>query len=201
MPGDLLIELDGKALKFDRSEIIFGLDSPIGSINPMTEKTGYIVFKIPTAAAKLPLRWIPARGFGKVQFALNVQTLAAAPLTSAAAPLTAPSPQLDAAVATSGATKLTGRYVDSNGSSLELHQSTSGQWEFALAVVSANGNTGDAEGALSANGNVFTYRNAEFDCVLTFRTNSNSIEVAQAGTCGFGMNVIADGTYRKQVGR
>ncbi|MBK9623355.1 MAG: hypothetical protein IPO38_02000 [Rhodocyclaceae bacterium] len=27
MPGDLLVEIDGKPLKFDRSEIIFGLDS------------------------------------------------------------------------------------------------------------------------------------------------------------------------------
>ncbi|MBK7684980.1 MAG: hypothetical protein IPJ25_02235 [Rhodocyclaceae bacterium] len=201
MPGDLLVELDGKPLKFDRSEIIIGLDSPIDSINPMTEKAGYVVFKIPAAAAKLPLRWMPEHGNSKVQFAFNVQAPVAAPSTSAVPSPAAPITPVDSAIPASAATNLAGRYVDANGSSLELRPSANGQWEFTLGVVSANGNTGDAEGVLAGNGNALSYRNTELDCLLTFRTNNNSVEVAQAGACGFGMNVIADGTYKKQMSR
>lgn len=202
--GDLLVELDGKALNFDRSETVLGLDSPVGSINPMTEKSGYVVYKIPTAAANAPLHWTPGRGFDKVRFALNApaspataQAAVAPPPTFAAAPPAA----TNATDAGADQTGLAGDYAGASSSSLEIRRQANGQFKFSLLAISPNGNTGSADGELTAAGSTYTWRNAEFDCLLTFRSTGTNISVAQEGMCGFGMGVTADGTYRKQAGR
>lgn len=202
--GDLLVELDGKTLKFDRSETVLGLESPVGSINPMTEKSGYVVYKIPTAAATAPLHWTPGRGFDKVRFALNAAAPPANVQAAVAPPPTFPaaSPAATNATAASGdQTGFAGDYAGASSSSLEIRRQANGQFKFSLLAISPNGNTGSADGDLMAAGNSYTWRDAELECLLTFRPTASGISVAQEGMCGFGMGVIADGTYRKQAGR
>ncbi|MDP1612795.1 MAG: DUF4352 domain-containing protein [Sulfuritalea sp.] len=198
--GDLLVEIDGKTLKFDRSETVLGLESPTGSINPMTEKSGYVVYKIPTAATNAPLHWTPGRGFDKVRFALNPP---ASP-SSAQAVATPPTPPAASPTANAGSANgdqaaFAGVYAGPSGSTLEIRRQANGQHDFSLLAVSSNGNTGEADGMLTPAGSAYTYRNADFDCLLTFRPSSTGISVVQEGMCGFGMNVSADGIYRRHA--
>lgn len=193
--GDLLVELDGKTLKFDRSETVFGLNSPTGSINPTMEKSGYVVYKIPAAAANAPLYWTPGRGFDKVRFSLNVPASPAPTLPDA------PSPATNAIGDNGFQAGLAGDYVDPDHGSLKIRRLASGVFQFSLEAVSPNGNTGSAEGELTAVGGAYTWRNADFDCALTFRPSDKSISVSQKGSCSFGMGVSAEGSYRRQAGR
>jgi hypothetical protein len=188
--GDLLVELEGKTLKFDRTETVLGLNSPAGSINPMMEKAGYVVYKIPTAAVRAPLYWTPGRGFDKVRFSLN------APVSRPPTPL----PATNATGAGGDQAGLAGDYADPDHGSLKIRRQASGLFSFSLEAVSPNGNTGSAEGELTAASGAYTWRNSEFDCLLTFHPSDNSISVAQKGNCGFGMGVSAEGSYRKQAG-
>lgn len=199
--GDLLVEMDSKTLKFDRSETVLGLESPTGSINPMTEKFGYVVYKIPAAAANVPLHWTPGRGFDKVRFALNVPALPPSTQAAIANPPTPPavSPTVNAGGVSGDQAGFAGVYVGPSGSTLEIRRRANGQHDFSLLAVSSGGNTGEADGALTSDGSAYTYRNAEFDCLLTLRPTGSSITIAQDGMCGFGMNVSADGTYRRQA--
>jgi hypothetical protein len=200
--GDLLVELDGKTLKFDRSETVLGLESPVGSINPMTEKSGYVVYKIPTAAANAPLHWTPGRGFDKVRFALNAPVSAPAmPVTTSPTPVSpAETPVTTGTeVATGNQPGLAGNYAGQGGSTLAILSQSSGQLGFSLLAVGPGGNTGAAEGVLMPTGNTYTYRNADDDCLLSFRPTGDSIAVAQEGMCSFGMNVSAEGNYLKQA--
>ncbi len=66
-------------------------------------------------------------------------------------------------------------------------------------MVSEQGNTGEATGVLISNGTLLTYKDTEMDCLLTLSPNANSINITQEGSCGFGMNVVADGNYLKQA--
>ncbi|MCF8150006.1 MAG: DUF4352 domain-containing protein [Burkholderiaceae bacterium] len=201
--GDLLVELDGKTLKFDRSETVLGLSSPVGSINPMMEKSGYVVYKIPTAAANAPMYWTPGRGFDKVRFSLNapVAPMAAQSAVSPAPTLPAASaPMPNEGNASGDQAGLAGDYADPHNSLLKIRRQATGLFKFSLEAVSPNGNTGSAEGDLTAAGSAYTWRDAEFDCLLTFHPSGNSISVAQKGSCGFGMGVGAEGTYRRRTG-
>ncbi len=192
--GDLLVELEGKALKFDRSETVLGLTSLAGSINPMMEMSGYMVYRIPTAAMTAPMFWTPGRGFDKVRFSLNAP--ASSPPTSPAAP-----PLVTNATEAGGAQAgFAGDYAAPSHGSLKIRRQANGLFNFSLEAVGPNGNTGSAEGDLTAASGAYNWRNAEFDCLLTFHPSDNSISVVQTGTCGFGMGVSADGTYRKQAG-
>ncbi len=200
--GDLLVEMDGKELKFDHSETVLGVASPTGSINPMTEKAGFVVYAIPTAAANVPWYWTPGRGFDKVRFALN----APASPVAAAAPAALPSPPAEVPATTSATggsgapADLAGSYTDPGGGTLEIKRQANGQLNFSLEVFNSSGNTGEAAGVLTPIEGGYIYRNDEFECTLNFRLAGNSIAVAQKGMCGFGMNVSAEGNYRKQPG-
>ncbi len=192
--GDLLVELEGKTLKFDRSETVLGLDSLAGSVNPMMEKAGYVVYRIPTAAMTAPLFWTPGRGFEKVRFSLNAP--ASSPPTSPAAPPSA----TNATEAGGDQAGLAGDYAAANHGSLKIRRQASGLFNFSLEAVGPNGNTGSAEGELTAASGSYSWRNAEFDCLLTFLPSDKGILVAQKGGCGFGMGVSAEGSYRRQAG-
>jgi len=188
--GDLYAEVNGTTLKYDHSEVVLGLDSPTGMINPLTEKTGFVVYKIPVAVAKSPLRWSPGRDFQDARFALAVQP-AAAQANTQIPPATAP-------VAASASTIAAGNYDSPNLGTLTIQQQADGALGFKLEVVSEQGNTGEAEGSLVPSGEVFIYKNVEMDCLLTLRPTARNIAITQEGVCGFGMNVTATGTYDKQ---
>jgi hypothetical protein len=202
--GDLLVELDGKTLKFDRSEVVLGLDSPIGNINPMTDKAGYVVYKIPLAAANAPLSWTPGRSFEKTRFSLNAPTSpAVAPVAEAATQATMPATpaSTNTADANTAQRRLVGTYVEADGNTLQIQEKANGTLGFSLFAISPTGNTGEAEGLLTLAGNAYSYRNADLDCLLTFQPTGNTLVVAQEGMCGFGMNVFGAGIYRKQAER
>lgn len=192
--GDLYAEINGTELKYDNSEVILGLDSPIGMINPLTEKTGFVVYKIPQEVANSKLSWTPGMDFADVRFALTVQP---STQTTASAPTLASAATEHDATPSYG--NLAGTYISPNLGTLTIKQQPNGALEFSLEVVSEQGNTGEAAGVLISNGNSLNYKDTEMDCLLTLSSNANSINITQEGSCGFGMNVVADGSYLKQA--
>jgi|GEM_PF-2962474 len=192
--GNLYAEVNGTELKYDNSEVILGLDSPIGMINPLTEKTGFVVYKIPKDIANSKLSWTPGMDFDDVRFALTVQ-----PSTQTAASIPAVASAAIAHDATPSSNNLAGVYISPNLGTLTIKQQPNSALEFSLEVVSELGNTGEATGVLISNGNLLIYKDTEMDCLLTLSPNANSINISQEGSCGFGMNVVADGSYLKQA--
>lgn len=87
----------------------------------------------------------------------------------------------------------------------ELHvQQTAGKIHFKLHaeyIIDAktgNVNDGDVSGEVPLEGNVANYQGDDPDerCSLSFKFAPEAVSVSQEGTCGMGMNVIADGTYK-----
>jgi hypothetical protein len=70
MSGSLHIEDNGRELLFDNEELMLGLDSPAGQLNPYTEKSGYVVFLIPERLSGAKMIWQPGRGFDDAYFVL-----------------------------------------------------------------------------------------------------------------------------------
>lgn len=192
--GDLYAEINGTELKYDNSEVILGLDSPIGIINPLTEKSGFVVYKVPQEVANSKLSWTPGTDFTDIRFALTLQHSAQ---TAASVPAVASAPI--AHDATPESSKLAGTYISPNLGTLSIKQHLNGVLEFSLEVVSEQGNTGEATGVLISNRNLLIYKDPEMDCLLTLSPNANSVNITQEGSCGFGMNVLADGNYLKQA--
>lgn len=192
--GDLYAEVNGTELKYDNSEVILGLDSPIGMINPLTEKSGFVVYKIPQEVANSKLSWTPGMDFSDVRFALSLQ-----PSTQTATSVPALAYAAIEHDATPSSSNFAGTYISPNLGTLTIKQQPNGALEFSLEVVSEQGNTGEATGALISNGNLLIYKDDEMDCLLTLAPNANSINISQEGSCGFGMNVVADGSYLKQA--
>ena len=196
--GDLYAEVNRTELKYDNSEVILGLDSPMGMINPLTEKTGFVVYKIPQEVASAKLSWTPGMEFSDIRF--NLTSL---PLAQTAKPAETPVAAV-ASVAIEPETitasiNPAGIYVSPNLGTLTIKQQPNGELQFSLEVVSEQGNTGEATGVLISDGNLFTYKDTEMDCLLTLSPTDNNIKISQEGFCGFGMNVLADGDYLKQA--
>jgi hypothetical protein len=189
--GDLYANINGTMLKYDHSEIVLGVDSPMGTINPLTEKTGFVVYKIPASAANTPLSWSPGRDFSDVRFALAVSSPATAPAKPEPVPVAEQASTPTAEIAS-------GSYVSPNLGTLAIQKKADGSLGFTLEVSSEQGNTGDAEGVLTPSGEAFIYKDADMDCLLILRPTANSIAITQEGGCGFGLNVMATGVYSKQ---
>ncbi len=192
--GDLYAEINGTELKYDNSEVILGLESPVGMINPRTEKTGFVVYKIPQEVANSKLSWTPGMDFEDIRFALAVQPSVQ---TTATVPSAASSANEHKAAPLSS--DLAGIYVSPNLGTLTIKQQPNSTFEFSLDVVSEQGNTGEATGVLINNGKLLIYKDAEMDCLLSLAPIANNITINQEGSCGFGMGVVADGNYLKQV--
>jgi len=66
--GELHISINGKDLKYDKSEIVFAKGYiNFGNINPLISETGYLVFNVPeTVDARNNPYWIPARSNDKI---------------------------------------------------------------------------------------------------------------------------------------
>jgi hypothetical protein len=157
----------------------------------LTEKTGFVVYKIPASAVNAPLSWSPGREFSDVRFALAVTSPATAPAKPEHVPVAEQANTPTAEIAP-------GSYVSPNLGTLAIQKKADGSLGFTLEVSSEQGNTGDAEGVLTPSGEAFIYKDADMDCLLTLRPAANSIAITQEGGCGFGLNVIATGVYSKQ---
>lgn len=68
---------------------------------------------------------------------------------------------------------------------------------------SGNVNTGEATGEATIKNDVAIFSTADFSkCKITMTfLPGNKLKVVQDSDCGFGLNVTADGTYRKIDGR
>jgi hypothetical protein len=64
-------------------------------------------------------------------------------------------------------------------------------------------NTGTGSGIAAIEGIVATFKpdEADDDCKITMTFEDGRLVVVQKGDCGFGLNVIASGTYRKTSSR
>jgi hypothetical protein len=60
-------------------------------------------------------------------------------------------------------------------------------------------NTGEGHGVASIEGDtaIFKPDGAEDECRITMKFANDKLVVTQTGTCGFGNNVTAEGTYKK----
>lgn len=61
LEGDLLTKYQGKTLKYDKTETVLGLTEVLLTMNPLTEKTFYIIYEIPDNLPG-PFFWRPGRG-------------------------------------------------------------------------------------------------------------------------------------------
>lgn len=79
----------------------------------------------------------------------------------------------------------------------------SGIYAYKLADGSDMANTGDGEGIATIEGNQATFKpvGAEEECAITMKFTGGKLLVEQKGTCGFGHNVSAAGTYRRTSSR
>ena len=92
-----------------------------------------------------------------------------------------------------------GTYASENGSLTVEAPAMTNTLQFTLLVVNDQGNSGELHHEMAiARMGVWTYTNPEADCVIEFRPNGNVVALKQTGLCGFGLNVFADGSYRKK---
>jgi hypothetical protein len=64
-------------------------------------------------------------------------------------------------------------------------------------------NTGEGQGVASLEGDTAKFKpdGTEDDCAITLKFSRDKLVVTQTGTCGFGFNVTAEGTYKKVSSR
>ena len=74
----------------------------------------------------------------------------------------------------------------------------SGTYEYK-SPEGPNVNTGEGRGVASIEGDtaIFKPDAAEDECRITMKFANGKLVVTQTGTCGFGNNVTAEGTYKK----
>ncbi len=181
--GDLFATVGGRELKFDKRETIIGVTKVFGSINPLTEQRGLVVYKIPVEAVQGPLTWQPGRGFGALRFALNLP-VKQAPSTAPATPVKPTQGNV---------------MVYHNGNSvLRLTPQLDGSFKFELVAISESGNSGEASGIIQTRNGVVNWKDAETDCELTFNWQGEKVMLEQQSMCQFGMGVEATGEYVKE---
>ena len=61
LEGSAFAAYEGKELEYDKREIIMGTEMFSGGINPLTKKTGQIIYQVP-AELDGPYYWEPGRG-------------------------------------------------------------------------------------------------------------------------------------------
>lgn len=81
-------------------------------------------------------------------------------------------------------------------SQLNIIQTAPNELSFLLMASNAAGHTGEAEGKAPIYDGTAKFVDRADDCNLVMHPKASSVTVSQVGTCGFGMNVIADGVYQ-----
>lgn len=102
----------------------------------------------------------------------------------------------------SRAINFTGTYTIKSKSTLDVLILPNNKLKFhLLATYSPPGNpggtnTGEASGVVPLKGNTAVYQDQ--DCKITMKFLGDKAQVTQVGSCGFGLQVNAQGTYFKQ---
>ncbi|MBX7222543.1 MAG: hypothetical protein K1Y36_21530 [Blastocatellia bacterium] len=78
----------------------------------------------------------------------------------------------------------------------------SGVYEYKSAG-GLTANTGEGKGIATIEGDtaIFKPENTEDECQITMKFTQGKLLVTQKSNCGFGLNVWAEGTYRKTNSR
>jgi hypothetical protein len=97
-------------------------------------------------------------------------------------------------LATQAAESVTGTYKMKNG--VVLVQQIDGRMRFTLNATWKT-NVGEVSGEVPLDGSAASYADEDADCKLTFKFGASKLVVSQDGTCGMGLNVSADGTYKR----
>ena len=75
----------------------------------------------------------------------------------------------------------------------------SGAYEYKTAGGERTANTGEGSGIAKIEGDTAAFKpdGAEDECKITLKFSGGKLLVTQEGSCGFGFNVRADGTYKR----
>ena len=81
----------------------------------------------------------------------------------------------------------------------KLQVEFSGIFEYKTGDGEPTANTGEGSAVAKIEGNtaIFKPDGAEDECQITLKFTEGKLVVTQAGFCGFGHNVMADGTYKR----
>jgi hypothetical protein len=101
---------------------------------------------------------------------------------------------------------LTGTWalVEDPDSTIEIRESPAGKLRFAVHALwkGANWkqygpNLGEIGGTADLRGGKAVFKDTEAECTLKMTFSGSKLEVVQDGSCGFGHNVSASGTYKR----
>jgi hypothetical protein len=101
---------------------------------------------------------------------------------------------------------LTGTWalVEDPDSTIEIRESPAGKLRFAVHALwkGANWkeygpNIGEAAGTVDLHNGKAVFKDADAECTLDMTFSGGKLEVVQDGSCGFGHNVSASGTYKR----
>lgn len=90
---------------------------------------------------------------------------------------------------------------EARGNRLDIIQTKSNEIRLRLFAISSTGNMGELEGNGQIYDGVAKYVDKRNECNLTLHIKTRKVVLSQAGYCGFGMNVVADGEYRLVEGK
>jgi hypothetical protein len=97
----------------------------------------------------------------------------------------------------------TWRLIEDPDSSIEIREQ-GGKLRFAVHALWKGAswkeygpNLGDIDGTVDVRNGKAVFQDADSDCTLEMTFAGGKLEVAQEGSCGFGMNVRADGNYKR----
>jgi hypothetical protein len=97
-------------------------------------------------------------------------------------------------LAAQAADSVTGTYKMKNGE--VLVEQTGGRMRFALNAAWQS-NVGEVSGEVPLAENAASYVDEDIDCKLGFKFAPGKLVVSQDGSCGMGLNVSGDGTYKR----
>ena len=75
-------------------------------------------------------------------------------------------------------------------------QEANGKIKFFVSAA-YDANVGEVAGEAPLQGGAAAYADPDNDCALAFKFSGETLAVSQDGTCGMGLNVSADGTYKR----
>lgn len=103
-----------------------------------------------------------------------------------------------------GLTGTWARDVDPDDNTIEVKELPGGKLRFAVMAIWKGPNwkesgphTGEIGGTADLHNGKAVFKDKEADCMLTMSFSGNKLKVEQEGSCGFGANVRADGTYKR----
>jgi len=103
-----------------------------------------------------------------------------------------------------GLTGTWSRDVDPDDNTIEVKELPGGKLRFAVTAIwkgptwkEYGPHTGEIGGTADLHNGKAIFKDTAADCMLAMSFSGGKLEVKQEGGCGFGMNVFANGTYKR----